>query len=277
MPSLMTSSSWCAQLDGVDLGRRCRSWLKSLTSRELAAPSLMPLARRAGLVTSRSSPTNCRRSPSLAVMAAQSSPAFLERILDGDDRVLVDEVLVEVEHVAGFTVVAFEVVLAGLLVVELGGSHVEADADLLARLVAGGGDGVHDVLEGVLVGLHLRGEAALVAEAGVQALLLQDVLQGVVDLDASVQSLAVGVEAVRGDHVLLDVGGEVSVSATVHDVHVRDRQDVAVGAADVAVQRLIADSAEAYRAARDTPRMALAPSVPLFGVPSSSSWSHRAR
>jgi len=32
-------------------------WL-SLTSRELAAPSLMPLARRAGLVTSRSSPTN---------------------------------------------------------------------------------------------------------------------------------------------------------------------------------------------------------------------------
>ena len=41
------------------------------------------------------------------------------------------------------------------------------------------------------------------------------------------------VEAVRGDHVLLNVGGEVSVSATVHDVHVRNRQDVAVGAADV--------------------------------------------
>ena len=58
-----------------------------------------------------------------------------------------------------------------------------------------------------------------------------------VDLNASAQSLGVGVEAVRGDHVLLNVGGEVSVSATVHDVHVRDRQDVAVGAADVAVQR----------------------------------------
>ncbi len=72
---------------------------------------------------------------------------------------------------------------------------------------------------------------------GVQAFLLQDVLQGVVDLNASAQSLGVGVEAVRGDHVLLNVGGEVSVSATVHDVHVRDRQDVAVGAADVAVQR----------------------------------------
>ena len=59
-----------------------------------------------------------------------------------------------------------------------------------------------------------------------------------VDLDARAQSLAVGIEAVRGDHVLLDVGGEVSVSTTVHDVHVRNRQDVAVGAADVAVQRL---------------------------------------
>ena len=58
-----------------------------------------------------------------------------------------------------------------------------------------------------------------------------------VDLDAGAQGLAVGVEAVRGDHVLLDVGGEVGVGAAVHDVHVRDRQDVAVGAADVAVQR----------------------------------------
>ncbi len=59
-----------------------------------------------------------------------------------------------------------------------------------------------------------------------------------VDLDAGAQGLAVGLEAVRGDHVLLDVGGEVSVGATVHDVHVRNREDVAVGAADVAVQRL---------------------------------------
>ncbi|CDB22339.1 putative uncharacterized protein [Bifidobacterium bifidum CAG:234] len=250
----------------------------------------MALRRRAGLVTSRSSPTNCRRSPRRRVISAQSSqpsslngssmetigyslmrfstiaeasgdgspvfPAFLvERVLDGDDRVLVDEVLVVVEHVGGVTLFTVEAVLAGLLVVELGGGDIQADADLLARLVAGGGDGVHDVLEGVLVGLHLRGEAAFVAEAGVQAFLLQDVLEGVVDLDAGAQGLAVGVEAVRGDHVLLDqgvvdlnasaqslgvgveavrgdhvllnVGGEVSVSATVHDVHVRDRQDVA--------------------------------------------------
>ena len=49
----------------------------------------------------------------------------------------------------------------------------------------------------------------------------------------------IGVEAVRGDHVLLNVGGEVGVSAAVHDVHVRNRQDVAVGAADVAVQRQV--------------------------------------
>ncbi len=36
-----------------------------------------------------------------------------------------------------------------------------------------------------------------------------------------------------------------------------------------------ADSAEAWAAARETPRMALAPSLPLLGVPSSSimSWS----
>ena len=70
-------------------------------------------------------------------------PAFLvERVLDGDDRVLVDEVLVVVEHVGGVTLFTVEAVLAGLLVVELGGGDIQADADLLARLVAGGGDGV---------------------------------------------------------------------------------------------------------------------------------------
>ncbi|EDT89704.1 hypothetical protein BIFLAC_02337 [Bifidobacterium animalis subsp. lactis HN019] len=165
-------------------------------------------------------------------------PAFLlERILDGDDRELVDELLVEVEHVLGITVLTIEVVLAGLLVVELGGGDIEGDADLLARLIAGGGDGVHDVLEGILVGLHLRSEAALIAETGGQTLLLQHVLEGVVHLDAGLQSLGVGLEAVRGDHVLLDVGGEVSVCAAVHDVHVRNRENMAVGAADIAVQR----------------------------------------
>ena len=58
-----------------------------------------------------------------------------------------------------------------------------------------------------------------------------------VHLDAGLQSLGVGLEAVRGDHVLLDVGGEVSVCAAVHDVHVRNRENMAVGAADIAVQR----------------------------------------
>jgi hypothetical protein len=85
--------------------------------------------------------------------------------------------------------------------------------------------------------VHLRGKAALIAEAGGQALLLEHVLEGVVHLDAGLESLAVGLEAIRRDHVLLDVGGEIGVRTAVHDVHVRDRQDVAVGAADVAVQR----------------------------------------
>ncbi len=98
----------------------------------------------------------------------------------------------------------------------------------------------------------------------------QDVLQGVVDLNACTQSLAVGVEAVRGDHVLLNVGGEVSVSATVHDVHVRNRQDVAVGTADV--QRLACGLSGGVQSSQgDALRMALAPRRPLFGVPSSSS------
>ncbi len=187
----------------------------------------MPFFRRTGLVTNESFGDLRPVFPAL----------FLEWILDGDDRELVDKLLVEVEHVGRVAIFAVEVILAGLLVVELGGCDVECDADLLARLIACGGDGVHDVLEGILVGLHLRCEATLIAEAGCQALLLEHVLEGVVDLDTCLQSLAVGLEAVWGDHVFLNVGGEVSVCTTVHDVHVRNRQNMAVGAADVAVQR----------------------------------------
>ena len=73
----------------------------------------------------------------------------------------------------------------------------------------------------------------LVAEAGGQAPLLHDGLEGVVDLGAPAQRLAEGGGAQGGDHELLDVDVRVRVGAAVEDVHHGDGQDVGVGAAQV--------------------------------------------
>ncbi len=84
---------------------------------------------------------------------------------------------------------------------------------------------------------QLRGEAALVADSGGEALLLQHRLERVVDLGALLQRLAERGRADRRDHELLDVDVGVGVGAAVEDVHHRHRQQVGVGPADVAEQR----------------------------------------
>ena len=58
--------------------------------------------------------------------------------------------------------------------------------------------------------------------------------------------------------------------AAVDDVHHRHRQDARADAADIAVERQAAASAAALATASETPRIALAPSRALFGVPSSA-------
>lgn len=85
----------------------------------------------------------------------------------------------------------------------------------------------------------LRCEAALVTEAGRQALLLQLALEGVVGLDTPAQGLREGLRAVGHQEELLDVDVGVGVRATVDDVHERDRQRVRVRAAEVAEQRQV--------------------------------------
>ena len=100
-------------------------------------------------------------------------------------------------------------------------------------------DGLGDQVEGGPVGGEVGGEAALVAEPGGQALLLQHRLERVVDLGALAQRLGEGGGADRRDHELLDVDVGVGVRAAVEDVHHRHRQQVRVGTADVAVERQV--------------------------------------
>ncbi|MPM30051.1 hypothetical protein SDC9_76593 [bioreactor metagenome] len=168
-------------------------------------------------------------------------PAFpvllVQRVLDGDDREAVDPLLVDGDHLVGGLLGALEDVLAVL--VELGGGDVERHRDVLARLQAGGDDGLGDQLQGGDVGRQVRGEAALVTQAGGQALGLEDLLEGVVDARAPLEGLPEGGGADRGDHELLDVHVGVGVGATVEDVHHRHGKDVGRRTADVAVERQV--------------------------------------
>ncbi len=108
---------------------------------------------------------------------------------------------------------------------------------VLAGLVAGGVDGLHDHLDGLLVAAEVGGEAALVADGRAEVLLLQHGLETVVDLGADAQRLLEAAGADRHDHELLQVDVVVGVLAAVHDVHHRHRQREGVDAADVLVER----------------------------------------
>ncbi len=87
-------------------------------------------------------------------------------------------------------------------------------------------------------------------------------------LSAAAQSLAERRSGNRHDHEFLDLNVVGSVSAAVEDVHHRHRQGLGVAAADVVVKRQDRASAAAFATARDTPRIAFAPNLVLFGVPS---------
>ena len=62
--------------------------------------------------------------------------------------------------------------------------------DLLAGLVAGGGDGFEDDFERFFVGFQIGREAAFVADGGGVAVLLQHGFQGVENFDAHAQRFA---------------------------------------------------------------------------------------
>ncbi len=118
--------------------------------------------------------------------------------------------------------------------VELGRGRVDGQRDVAARGEPGLADRLDDQVERGPVVLQVRREAALVAHAGGQAVLLEHRLERVVGLRAPAQRLGVRRRADRRDHELLDVDVGVGVRAAVEDVQHRDREHVPVRAAQVA-------------------------------------------
>ncbi len=107
---------------------------------------------------------------------------------------------------------------------------------------------------------------------GGEALFLQHGFEGVKGLGDGLQAARESGQALGHDHEFLEINGRVGMSAAVDDVGHRHGQDFGVGAAEVFEQRQAQTSAAAALAlASETARMALAPSLDLVSVPSSSS------
>ncbi len=124
-----------------------------------------------------------------------------------------------------------------LFALPFGGGGVHRQDEVFARLVTGIFDGLQDVLDGIFIGLEVRCETAFVADGGGVAFRLQELLEGVEDFGAPAETFLEGGSADGHDHEFLGVDGVRGMGAAVQDVHHRDRETVAVLAAEVTVQR----------------------------------------
>ena len=186
---------------------------------EVVAHELDPLAQPLG-----------QEPPALPVVLGHA-------VLDRQDGVLVDQFLVEVDHLGRALLgVGFGLEIIGAVLVELVRRGVDAEADLLAGLVARPLDGGEDEGEGLSVGLEVGGEPALVADGGLVALLLQNGLEVMEDLAAHADGLGDAAGAHGQDHALLEVEVVVGVGPAVEDVHHRDGEPGAENAAKVLVE-----------------------------------------
>ncbi len=171
----------------------------------------------------------------------QQLPAFPvvfgHAVFDGDNRVTINEVGVEINHVCGgLLLLGFILEDVFAILVELTGGDIECQQDIFPRLVAGCPDGVHYDFQSFFVALEVRCKAALVTDCSVIALILEDFLEGVENFSAHAQGLFKGVGPGRHDHEFLDIDIVVGVLAAINDVHHRQRQFLGIGAAEILVE-----------------------------------------
>ena len=159
-------------------------------------------------------------------------------VLDGDDRIAADQVGQVAWHCRRQSSDLFSPASTYLPFLKYSvEAQSSAEDDVVARLVAGRLDRLHDEAQRFVGALQVRREAALVADVGVVAGVLQRLLQRVEHLGAHAHRLGDGAGADRHDHELLEVDRVVGVRAAVDDVHHRHRQQPGLRAADVAVER----------------------------------------
>ena len=108
---------------------------------------------------------------------------------------------------------------------------------MFTRLVAGFFDGPHQQVAGGIVAIEVGGKAALIANGGGEALLVQQALEGVEHLSAPAQRFAEAAGAMGHDHEFLEIQVVGGVLAAIDHVHQRHRQHRCRWPAQIAVQR----------------------------------------
>ena len=199
-----------------------------------------------------SSPTIWSRLPEGGGQMLPSLPVVLgTAVLDRYDRIAAYQGLVVTHDPIGIERLALagEHVLAVLE--ELAGRGVERERHVLARTIAGFLAGLGDEAQRLVRRLQVRREAALVADIGVVAGIMQALLQRGEDLRAHADAVGHRARTDRLDHEFLDVDRIVGMHAAVDDVHHRHRQRARIDAADMAIQR---DAQVLRRGLRDSQR-----------------------
>ncbi len=174
--------------------------------------------------------------------------AFSHAVFDGIDRVLLDEFFEVLDLFVAGELLALCAFLPGVVVdaallalacrlVELGGSAVHCDCDILAGLVAGLLDCGDDAIERVFDGIESGSETAFVADGRGEAAILENLLEVVEDFSAVAESFLEGGSADGANHELLERDRRVGVGTAIDDVHHRHGQGVCVRAADIPVKR----------------------------------------
>ena len=173
--------------------------------------------------------------------AGQMLPAipvvFRHPVLDRDDRIAGAPVLIELDERRRIERSPFALELVLAFLVELARRGVEGDRHILARLITGLLDCLHDQLQRVFVGAQVRRKTALIPHSGRQALLLQHALERLVDLGDRAHRFAEPRCADRAHHELLQVDRRVGVRAAVEDVGHRQREQRRIVPAEVSVER----------------------------------------
>ena len=144
---------------------------------------------------------------------------FVQSILNGDDGILVDPILVIVDHLLARqgTPLLLEHVLA--ILKDLAGSRVQGHKDIFPGLISCALHSLDDQLDRLFVGLECRGKAALVSHTGIVALGLEHLLERVIGLGSPAQRLCEGRRSHRHGHELLEVRAIGGMLPAVEDIH----------------------------------------------------------
>ncbi len=180
-----------------------------------------------------------------ADLVGQDFPAspvgLVHAVFDGDDRVALGQASQVVSKTGRIEYLAFASQIVVAVFVELAGSAVQCQSNVITQGIASIGNGFGDGSQRIFVGRQVRRKATFITHGSVQAARLQNRLEVVENFSAHAQCIGEVLGANRLNHELLNVDVVVGVLTTVDDVHHRHRHGVDAGGAvqvgDVRVQR----------------------------------------